>query len=59
MKRLRAYKTKLVLNNAERNWCMRCAGASRWCYNWGLDAMKTAYADGRKTSVLAEKKRLR
>jgi len=56
--RLRAYKTKLALNNQERGWCVRCAGTARWCYNWGLDAMKTAYAEGRKTSVLAEKKRL-
>jgi putative transposase len=58
MKRLRAYKTKLTLNNVERQWCIECAGAARWCYNWGLDAMKTAYAEERKTSVLAEKKRL-
>jgi len=54
----RAYKTKLQTNNQERTWCRQCAGAARWCYNWGLDAMKTAYAEGRKTSVMAEKKRL-
>jgi putative transposase len=58
VKRLRAYKTKLVLNNVERTWCLRCSGAARWCFNYGLDAMRTAYAAGRKTSVLAEKKRL-
>jgi len=58
MLRLRAYKTKLILNNEERSWCARCAGASRWCYNWGLGEMKAAYEQGRKTSVMAEKKRL-
>ena len=58
MLRMRAYKTKLTLNNAERTWCLQCAGAARWCYNWGLAAMEDAYAEGRKTSVLAEKKRL-
>ena len=58
MIRLRAYKTKLELNNAEVTWCKQCAGASRWCFNWGLAAMKEAYAEGRKTSVLGEKKRL-
>ena len=58
MKRLQAYKTKLVLNNMERTWCLRCSGAARWCFNWGLDAMQKAYAEGRKTSVLAEKRRL-
>ena len=58
MKRLRAYKTRLVLNNVERTWCRQCAGAARWCYNFGLEAMQTAHAEGHKTSVLAEKKRL-
>ena len=58
IKRLRAYKTKLILNNKERTWCKQCAGASRWCYNWGLAAMIEAYGSERKTSVLTEKKRL-
>jgi len=58
MLRLRAYKTKLILNNKERTWCGRCAGASRWCYNWGLGEMKAAYEQRRKTSVMGEKKRL-
>jgi putative transposase len=58
MLRLRAYKTKLTLNNTERTWCLQCAGAARWCYNYGLASMKDAYENGRKTSVMAEKKRL-
>ena len=58
MVRFRAYKTRLKLNNHERTWCKQCAGASRWCYNWGLAAMKEAYEQGRKTSVWTEKKRL-
>jgi len=58
MIRARAYKTKLKLNNCEKTWCRRCAGASRFCYNWGLAQMKEAYEQGRETSVGAEKKRL-
>jgi len=58
MVRFRAYKTKLKLNNRERTWCKQCAGASRWCYNWGLAAMKEAYTENRSTSVWSEKKRL-
>ena len=58
VRRIRGYKTKLVLSDKERAWCWQCAGAARWCYNWGLDAMKTAHEQGRKTSAWAEKKRL-
>jgi len=55
---LYAYKTELNPNNAQRQMFIRCCGASRWCYNWGLAAMKEAYGGNRKTSVYAEKKRL-
>jgi len=54
----RAYKTKLRLNDRQRTWALQCSGAARWCYNWGLEAMIKARENGRKTSVLAEKKRL-
>lgn len=58
MIRLRAYKTELDPNDTQCQWFLCCAGAARFCYNWGLGAMKDAYSEGRKTSVLAEKKRL-
>ena len=58
MKRLRAYKTKLRLNNKERGWCERCAGAARWCYNRGLRQMIDAHEEGRKTSAWKERSRL-
>jgi len=56
--RLRAYKTKLRLNNAERQWCMRCAGTARWCYNWGLAEWQRQYEAGKKPSAYALKKQL-
>ena len=58
MIRPRAYKTELDPTRKQAAYFGRCCGAARWCYNWGLAAMKEAYAKGRKTSVLAEKKRL-
>jgi putative transposase len=58
MKVLRAYKTELDPTNRQRTRFVQCCGAARFCYNWGLAAMIAARQEGRKTSVLAEKKRL-
>lgn len=37
MKILRAFKTELDLNNAQRIACLKHAGAARFAYNWGLE----------------------
>src|SRR3990172_2384168 len=56
MKRLRAYKTKLVLNNAEASYCRGCSGFSRFVYNWGLAEWEHQYESGEKPSAYALKK---
>jgi putative transposase len=33
---LRAYKTELDLNNKQRTMMLRCAGTSRFVFNWAL-----------------------
>jgi len=33
---MKAYKVRLELNQAQTQWCRRCAGAARLVYNWGL-----------------------
>ena len=48
MNTLRAFKTELDLNNAQRNACLRHAGAARWAYNWGLTRKIEAYQNGLK-----------
>jgi putative transposase len=45
---LRAYKTKLDLNNVQKTACARHAGAARWAYNWGLARKIEAYRNGEK-----------
>jgi putative transposase len=45
---LRAYKTELDLNNAQRTACAKHAGAARWAYNWGLAREIEAYQKGQK-----------
>ena len=49
MKVLRAFKTELDLNNAQKTACARHAGAARYAYNWGLARKKEAFANGEKT----------
>lgn len=49
MKVLRAYKTELDLNNAQRSACARQAGAARYAYNWGLARKIEAHKAGQKT----------
>ena len=48
MKRLRAYKTKLVLNNTEASYFRGCAGFARFVYNYGLAEWKRQYENGEK-----------
>src|SRR5450759_327104 len=48
MKIVRAYKTELDLNNAQKSACTRHAGAARWAYNWGLARKIEAYQNKEK-----------
>ena len=43
---LRAFKTELDLNNAQKTSCTRHAGAARWAYNWGLARKMETYQNG-------------
>jgi len=45
---LRAFKTELDLNNAQKTACAQHAGAARWAYNWGLARKIEAYQKGEK-----------
>jgi len=45
---LRAYKTELDLNNAQKTACARHAGAARYAYNWGLSRKQAARQAGEK-----------
>lgn len=49
MKILRAFKTELDLNNAQKTDCARHAGAARFAYNWGLARKKETFSNGGKT----------
>lgn len=53
---LRAYKTKLVVNNHENNILRQCAGKARFVFNWGLAEWKRQYDAGEKPSAYALKK---
>jgi putative transposase len=44
----KAYKTELNPNNKQRAYFWRCAGASRYVYNWGLAEWKRLYEAGDK-----------
>ena len=50
MKILKAYKTELEPNNKQKSLFGRCAGASRFVYNWGLAEWKRQYEAGDKPS---------
>src|SRR5215469_12965959 len=53
MRMMRAYKTELDLNNAQRTACKRHAGAARYAYNWGLTRKQEAYtATGASPSAM-------
>jgi putative transposase len=49
MRIMRAYKTELDLNHAQKMACARHAGAARYAYNWGLSRKMEAYQAGEKT----------
>jgi putative transposase len=54
MKRIRAYKTELKLNNKQRSLCEQHAGVARFAYNWGLDRKIKAYeAMGESPSAIS------
>jgi len=53
---LRAYKTELDPNNKQCTFLARCAGASRFAYNWGLATWKQWYEDGKKPSAYSLRK---
>jgi len=57
MKIQRAYKTKLRLNNRERDVFNRCAEASRYIYNWALSDRIERYQAGGPTNYYDQKKR--
>jgi putative transposase len=46
---LRVYKTELDPNNSQKTYFLKCAGISRFAYNWGLDRKQEEYKAGRKT----------
>lgn len=43
-----AYKTELKLNNKQRSFCARHAGAARFAYNWGLRRRIDTYQETKK-----------
>lgn len=47
---MKAYKTELDPNNKQRSFFSRCAGTSRYVYNWGLAEWKRQYDAGEKPS---------
>lgn len=46
----RGYKTELDPNNKQQRFFMRCAGTSRFVWNWGLATWKQWYEDSKKGS---------
>jgi len=40
---MKAYKSRLELNNKQRSWCNRCAGTARYVFNWGLAEWQCQY----------------
>ena len=53
LKRIRAYKTELDLNNRQGTACEQHAGVARFAYNWGLDRKIKAYgATGKSPSAI-------
>jgi len=50
MKTIRGYKTELAPNNKQVSLFWRCAGISRFVFNWGLATWKQQYEDGGKPS---------
>lgn len=57
MKVLKAYKTELDPNNKQRTFFRRCAGTSRFIFNWALADRQTRYKAGEKTSQYEQRRR--
>jgi len=53
----RAYKTKLRLNNRERDAFNRCSGTARYVYNWALADRIERYKAGSPTNYYEQKRR--
>ena len=53
----RAYKTELDPNNEQRTFFLRCAGAARYVYNYGLADRKAQYEAGTPTNFYNQTKR--
>lgn len=45
---LKAYKVRLETNNKQKTMMRRCAGVSRYIYNWGLAMWQMQYEKGEK-----------
>lgn len=45
-----SHRIRLDLNNRQRSWFTRCAGASRFAFNWGLAEWRRQYEAGEKPS---------
>jgi len=59
MKRHRAYKTVLDLNNKQRSLCEQHAGVARFAYNWGLNCKIKSYEEtGKSPSAITFHKEL-
>jgi len=54
---MRAYKTKLRVNNRERGTLGQCAGAARFVYNWALADRIQHYKAGTPTTRFSQAKR--
>ncbi len=47
---IRAYKTRIYPNNIQATQLSKCAGISRFAFNWGLNEWKKQYEAGEKPS---------
>ena len=62
MLRTRGYKYELRVNNKEQTLLIKCAGISRFAWNWGLANRKTRYqnqtGEARTTDAMKQHKEL-
>jgi putative transposase len=45
-----SHRIRLDLNNVQTTWMNRCAGTSRYTFNWGLASWEKLYEEGEKVS---------
>ncbi len=57
MKILRAYKTELDPNNAQRTSFVQCCGVARFVFNWGLADRIEKYKQDEKANLYEQKRR--